>query len=105
MIAKARDVNAGNLAGLKNGHSLGDFHGVAVDEHLDGVVGVGKVDPSAGERSPGREIGRRLLRLGLCGGRFGIPKLRFGNDGSEEDIGARVLEIEEPRGGSHGLRS
>ena len=88
MIAEPRDVDAGDLAGLKNGHSLGDFHGVAVHENLDGVLGGWEVDAGAGERSPRREIGRRRL-LRMRGGGFGIPKLGLGDDGSEEE-GARV---------------
>ena len=93
VVAEPRDVDAGDLAGLKNGHSFRDFHGVAIHEHLDGVLGVREVDAGAGERSPRREIGRRRL-LRLCGAGFGIPKLRLGDDGSEEKSG-RVLGTEE----------
>lgn len=102
MVAEARDIDAGDLTSLKNGKSLRDFDRVTVNENLDGVIWVGEMDPGAGDRSPGREIDRRLLRLG--GGSFRIPKLGFRDDGSEKE-GARVVEIEEPRGGSHGPRS
>lgn len=103
MVAEPRNVDAGDLAGLENGHSLGDFHGITVDEHLDGIFGVGEMDAGAGERRPRREIRRRRL-LRLRGGGLGIPKLGLGDNGPEEE-GARVLRTEEPRGWSHGLRS
>lgn len=104
MVAKSGNINAGDLASLKNGHSLGNLNGITVDEDFDCVVGVGEMDAGAGERLPRREIGWRRL-FGGGGGGFGITKLGFGDDGSEEE-GARVLGTEkEPRGGSHGLRS
>lgn len=104
MVAESRNIDAGDFARLKNGHSLRYLNGIAVDEDLNGVVGVGEMDAGAGERRPRREIGGRRL-LGGGGSGFGIAKLGFGDDGSEEEC-ARVLGTEEePRGGSHGLRS
>ena len=60
MVTEPGNVDAGDLARLQNGHPLGNFHGIAIDEDLDGVIGVGEVDPSSGHRSPLREIRRRL---------------------------------------------
>jgi len=103
MVAEPRDVDAGDLAGLENGHSLGDFDGVTVHEDLNGIIGVREVNARAGERGPRRKIdGRRLFWL--CGGGLGIAKRRLGDDGSEEDGGVLGRE-EEPGGGSEGLRS
>lgn len=104
MVAEPRDVDAGDLAGLENGHSLGDFDGVTVHEDLDGIVRVGEVNARASKRSPRRKIGgRRLLRL--RGGGLGIAKLSLGDDGSEEEGGRVLGREEEPRVGSEGLRS
>ena len=82
MVTEPGNVDACDLARLQNGHPLGDFHGIAIDEDLDGVIGVGEVDPSSGHRSPFREI-RRLRRLGGCGGGFGVLELGGGDDRSD----------------------
>lgn len=78
MIAEPRDVDAGDGAGLQHGHPLGDLDGVAVDEDLDGVVGVGEVDAGPGDGGPqGVDLG-----LGLRGGgsRFGFVEVGGGGD-------------------------
>lgn len=96
MVAESRNIDAGDFTRLKNSHSLWDLHGVTVHENLDRIVRVREVDPSAGDRSPGRQIGRRMLRLGLCGGGFRFLELGFGDYGSEKKKVLRVLRIEKP---------
>jgi hypothetical protein len=103
MITKSRDVNAGNLTSLKNRESFRDFNGITINENLDCIFRIGEMDSSITNWSPRREIDKRLLRLSC--GRFGITKLRLGNDCTEEKV-VRVLEIEETSGcWSHGLGS
>lgn len=80
MVAEARDVDAGDLAGLEDGEALGDLDGESVDRDFDGVIGGREVDAGATDR------GRRRFRCG--GGRgFGGLEIGSGRDGSE---GARV---------------
>lgn len=57
MVAKSRNVNAGDLTGLQDRHALGDFDGVSVHENLDRIVGVGEVDSGAADGGTGRELG------------------------------------------------
>lgn len=94
MVAESRNIDACYFTRLKNGHSLGDLHGVTVDENLDRIVRVGEMDPGAGDRSPGGQIARRALRLGLCGGGFRLLELGFGDNGSEKKKVVRVWRIE-----------
>nr|POF18465.1 hypothetical protein CFP56_62234 [Quercus suber] len=35
MVAKSRDIDAGNSASLKNHHALWDFHRVHINEHFN----------------------------------------------------------------------
>lgn len=78
MIAEPRDVDAGDGAGLQHGHSLGDLNGVAVDEDLDGVVGVGEVDAGPSNGGPrGVDLG---LGGGGGGGGFGFVEVGGGGD-------------------------
>jgi len=35
MVAKSRDIDASDFAGLKNRHALWDFHRVHINEHFD----------------------------------------------------------------------
>lgn len=84
MIAESRDIDAGNLASLQHCHSLGDFNRVPINEHLDGVIRVGEVDPGSGDGVPLRKIW-----FGLDGGGsgFGVVEVRRGADGAAEDVG------------------
>lgn len=76
MIAEPGDVDAGDGAGLQHGHPLGDLDGVAIDEDLDGVIGVGEVDAGPGDGGP-----RGLdFRLGHRGGGFGFVEVGGGGD-------------------------
>ena len=89
MVTEAGNVDAGNLTGLKDSHALGDFHRVPIHEHLDGVLRVREVYPSAGNGGPGRKIRGRGLGLGS----FGLLELGLGDNGADEDV-PRVLRIE-----------
>lgn len=91
MVAESRNVDAGDLAGLEHSHALGDFDGVAINEYLDGVIGFGEMNPSAGERGPRREI---WWGIGLGCRSFWIMELRSGGDCS----GYRKLGSQNPRG-------
>lgn len=84
MVAEARDVDAGHLAGLKHRHALRDLHWVPVHEHFDRVVRVLEVDSGPGHRGPWR---RGRLRLGLGLGRRG---LRGGDYGSDLEVGEEI---------------
>lgn len=79
VVAESRNVDAGDLAGLEHSHALGDLNGVAIDEDLDGVIGVGEMNSSAGERGPGWEI---WWGIGLGRGSFWVVELGRGGDGS-----------------------
>jgi hypothetical protein len=64
VVAEARDVHAGHLAGLEHRHALGNLHRVPVHEDFDRVVRFREVDSGPGHRGPWRR-GRLGLRLGL----------------------------------------
>ncbi len=94
MVAEARDVHAGHLAGLEHRHALGNLHRVPVHEDFDRVVRFREVDSGPGHRGPWRR-GRLGLRLGL--GRRG---LRGGDYGSDLEVGEEIPR-ELRGGGSH----
>lgn len=75
MIAKPRDVDAGDGAGLQHRHPLRDLDGVAVDEDLDGVVGVGEVNAGP------RDRGSWGMDLGLGGSSGGFRFVEVGSGG------------------------
>lgn len=52
VVTKPRNVNSGNFTGLQYSHSLGDFDGVTINEHLDNIIGIHKLNPSTGNRGP-----------------------------------------------------
>ncbi|PON83182.1 hypothetical protein TorRG33x02_210160 [Trema orientale] len=93
MVAEARDIDAGNLAGLEDSEALGNLDRVAIDEDLDSVFGVGEMDSGTGDRGPGREIWSGV-GLGLGGGRL-VRVLELGCGGygpGEEEGGSSVAE-------------
>jgi hypothetical protein len=69
MVAKPRDIHAGNLASLEDSHALWDFHRVSIDEHLDRFVRVSEFDSSTGDWGLWWRRGiRGGVRLGLSRG-------------------------------------
>lgn len=108
MVAEARDVDAGDLAGLEHGEPLGDPHRVAVHEHLERVLRVGrKLHAGAANGLPRRRqlrVGRRHRRAGLRrsrGGGRGDPAAGGGHGGAARRQ-ARVGLAESPREERHG---
>lgn len=82
MVAKTRNVDAGDLAGLKDRHTLRDFNWISIYEDFGSVFRVGEVDSGPADGSSLRKIRRGRIRLGL--GCFGILELTSGDDGAAE---------------------
>lgn len=83
MVAKTRNVDAGNLAGLKDSHTLRNFNRISIYEDFDSVFQVGEVDSGPGDGSSLGKIWRG--RIGLRLGCFGILELTSGDDGAAEE--------------------
>lgn len=79
VVAEPGDVDAGDRAGLQHGHPLRDLDGVTIDEDLDGVIGVGEVDPGSGDGGP-RGVDLGLGLHGGGGGGFGFVEVRGRGD-------------------------
>ena len=108
VVAEARYVDAGDLAGLEHGEPLGDPHRVPVHEHLERVLRVGReLHSGAPHGLPRRRqlrVGQRHRRAGLRrsrGGGRGDPAAGRGHGGAARRQ-ARVRLAERPREERHG---
>lgn len=77
MVTESRNVDAGDLAGLEDSKSLGDFDRITINEDFDGVIRVGKMNPSSGEWGSRREI---WFGWGLSCSSLGFVEFRCGGD-------------------------
>jgi hypothetical protein len=108
MVAEARDVDAGDLAGLEHGEPLGDPHRMAIHEYLERVLRVGrKLHAGASNGLPRRrqlQVGRRHRCAGLRrtrGGGRGDPTAG-GSHGGAARRQAPVGLPQRPREKRHG---
>lgn len=92
MVTEPGNVNPGDLTGLEDREALGDLDRISINEHLDGILRIGKVDTGATDGLPMREI-RGWIGLSLSRGRLGALELGGGDDRADEGGGGpRVLE-------------
>lgn len=79
MVTESGDVNAGCLAGLQDGHTLGDCDRVTIDEDLDDIFGVREMDPGTSYRGAGIELG---FGMGDLSSSLGLVEFRRGDNGA-----------------------
>lgn len=56
VVAEARDIDAGDLAGLQDSKALGNLDWIAINEDFDSVFRVWEMDPGPAHGAPRRKI-------------------------------------------------